>query len=171
MKNINKLFLLILAFILVSSALLLACGKKKENAPDGSTITFNPLGHTQTGISAPTCVTFDVTVRYSDGTPMPNAIVTIFGPFAEPRNTANSSARYQFYAFGNCDLNPAGNVPVASGFEVQTNDSGLYTFSANIFDLVTLTTPTGTLTAPNVFADTIEAHSGQAFGSAEIAVQ
>jgi len=171
MKNTNKLFLLILAFILVLSALLLACGKRKEGAPDGSTITFNPASHSQSGIAAPTCATFDVTVRYSDGTPMPNAIVTIYGPFAEPRNTANANARYQFFAYGNCDLNPGGNIPVDSGFQVQTNDSGIYTFSANIFDIVTQTTPTGTLTAPNVFSDTIEAHSGQAFGSAAIEVQ
>jgi hypothetical protein len=138
-------------------------GSRLETAPDGSTITFNPDGHSQTGISAPTCATFALTIRYPDGTPFPKGVVQIFGPFAQPR----ASAHYQFYSSANC---PAG-AEINSGFQGQTDVKGEYYFSALIYDVVSVTTSTGTITVPNTFTDNIEAHSGTAFKAAVIEVK
>ncbi len=165
-------YIAILALVLGSLAFIDGCGSKDrlETAPDGSTITFSPTGHTQAGITAPTCATFAITLRYPDQTPFPRGVVTIYGPFAEPRNATNNSPRYQFYSAANCNLPGASGAAVNSGFQGQTDVKGVYTFSALIYDVITVTTPTGPVTGTNIFKDSIEAHSGTAFGSADIAV-
>jgi hypothetical protein len=133
-----------------------ACGDEKQ-APFGSEIIFTS-GDYSASISAETCANFQILVQYSDGTPMPNAQVNIFGAFAFPRNTTNTNPRYQFYAYANCDVNPA-NFAVDSGFRVEVGDNGTHTFSALISD------PTVT------FTDTIYAYSGSSVGTAGITIQ
>lgn len=160
MRSFRKINTIILysSFFIALTIIAQACGGNSDVTSANSTIKFNPSGHTQTGIAADTCVNFDVMVFYSDGTPRPKAFVTMYGPFAEPRN----AARYQFYLNPNCNFAGAGNQKVDSGFQVQTNDQGIYSFSINIYATV------GGLT--NTFADSIEAHSGTAFASAAVEV-
>lgn len=163
MQSLRKINTIILysSILIVITIMLQACGEKKDGT-DGSTIKFNPTAHSQSGIAADTCVNFDVIVLYSDSTPRPKAFVTLFGPFAEPRNIADQSPRYQFYLFPNCELSGTVNQKVDSGFQVETNDQGIYSFSVNIYSTVS-----GSI---NTFKDEIEAHSGTAFGSAGVEV-
>ena len=156
MKLTVKLVSLLVLVLIASPVVLLeGCGDKKSQntLPDKSTITISP-DHSQTGISADTPVNFTVVTLYSDGSPMPNAIVKISGSFAAPRNNPH----YQFYLYPDGLNNPSGNTPIDSGFTIQTDDSGSYMFSVVI------------LLASGLFSDTIVGTSGTTIGSAAIAV-
>jgi hypothetical protein len=137
----------------------LGCGGS-STVPDKATITINGPSDAVT-ISADTVFDYTVVVRYSDGTPIPKAKLRITGAFAEPRNSTNTNPRYQFYYNSGGPL-AAGNIKVASGFEAQTDDWGIYSFSVNAYGLVN--------GAANSFADTIEVYSGTAIGSISLKV-
>ncbi len=154
---------IVLPGIFLSALILLqGCGSSSrlETAPDGSTITFNPSFST---LKSPVdiCVSeINVIVRYPDGTPFPKGVVTISGGFAVPNVPGvNGLGLYQFYTAPNC----AGTA-VNSGFQGQTDDKGVYTFSAFIPGQVTLTTG---LTTTNSFTDKLVAVSGTAVGTTD----
>lgn len=148
-KHVTMKFITV--FMLLFGLAIAGCGKE-ITAPDRATISIGP-SHTQTGIAADTPVNFTVVVRYPDGTPMPNAVVKISGAFAVPRATPH----YQFYYYPDALDNPP-NLPVDSGFLIQTGDDGSYMFSVEI------NASNGT------FADSIVGTSGTTIGSATIAV-
>lgn len=125
--------LLIIVLILSASS----CGND-DAAPQGALITVSPLAFTIAGIAANTTVNFKVTVTYSDGTPIPSAILEISGPMAVPR----ANAHYQFYYF------PDGATPVSSGFRAQTDKFGVYSFSIIVYG------------PGNIFNDSISIFSG-----------
>jgi len=149
MKNKTILCLICLAFLLL---LVQACGSKSEEAPSGSALKFTTGDQTLT-IAQPTCVLLQILVSYSDGTPMPHALVTVLGSLAGP----GTGALYQFYSLPGCDT--GGGSPVNSGFQAEADDSGVFTFSALI------TNPAVT------FSDTIYAYSGSAVGTAKLETQ
>lgn len=154
MKSRSALTLTLLVALLIASSLLYGCGNA---TPSTATVLFQPNGHTQTGISADTPVTFQVMVKAADTTPIPYAKVKIYGSFAVPR----ANARYQFYRYA-ADVTP--NEAVDSGFEVQTDKAGVYSFSIIIPSLVS--------GLPNTFSDTIQGFSGGAtIGEMTVSVQ
>lgn len=158
-KNIKLVSALVLSILIASIAILVGCGKN-NGATDGSTITIN--GPTQAlTIADNTTQDYAVVVRYADGTPIPKAPLRITGGFAEPRNATNTTTRYQFYFYAGGENNPT-NVKVPSGFDAQTDDHGVYTFSVTIFGTVG--------GAANSFKDTIVVYSGTAFGSIDLSV-
>jgi hypothetical protein len=130
-KNVTFFIVLVLFSIVVMQG----CGNE-NTAPAGSTITINQDKTSEdtggAGLPAGQAIPFDFTVAvtYSDGTPMPNATLTISGGLAIP----NTYIAYQFYhtqyAVGHTDTE---NSP----FQAQTNDSGVYTFSALVSGPVT----------------------------------
>ena len=152
----SKKFPLLLA--LVSIILLLGCGNDKTTctAPAGSTIVITGPDIYQ-GIAADTCANLVALVSYPDGSPMPKACIDISGSFAFPRNATVTFPRYQFYYYPKCDV--VANLAVDSGFGAQTDNSGVYSFSALI------TAGSGT------FTDTIFVRSGANVGTKELGVQ
>lgn len=151
--KLPMLFVLALLIILVITSQ--GCGHK-ETAPDGSTVTFNPSSITYKTPDNVCVQSINVIVRYPDGTPFPKAVVTITGGFAVPN--VNGSGYYQFFSDANC------SNPVDSGFQAQTDDKGVYSFSAYVPGQITLTTG---ITTTNSFSDKFEATSGTAVGSAD----
>jgi hypothetical protein len=139
--------LFILSLGVLTAIAISGCGS--SSAPAASTITFNPSSWSYS-IAGDTCAEFAVLVKYSDGTPMNNADVTIYGGFAFPRTPTH----YQFYLGPNCIA--GGSAAVNSGFTVQTDNYGVYSFSA----LVSF--------ASGTFSDKIDAYSGSVYGSAAI---
>nr|MDA8101248.1 hypothetical protein [Nitrospiraceae bacterium] len=100
--------------------------------PDGSTLSVDPVSTTLTNVTVDTAVDFKVIARYADGSPIPYAKVKIEGSFAAP-NAVNA---YQFYYYPGGAKNP-NNVAVDSGFTGQTDEFGIYRFSANVFGSAT----------------------------------
>jgi hypothetical protein len=156
-----------LALPIFLSILLHGCGNKTDITPDGSTIEFSPTSYT---IKSPATICLspiNVTVRYLDSTPHPRAVVAISGGFAVPNVDAtmvSGAGLYQFYSAPNCS-----GVPVDSGFQVKTDDNGVYSFSAVIPGLITEITPTGALfVVINSFTDKLVATSGTAVKTADI---
>jgi hypothetical protein len=141
-----------LALLIFSMVILQACGDSETTAPDGSTITVNPSDITITNVDD-AALNFNIVVRYADGKPMPYAIVHITGSFAEPYGNAH----YQFYYFPNGPSNPTGNTAVDSGFDVQTDEFGVYNFSIVIY-------------GGSVFDDTIHFTSGSAVDEVTLSV-
>ena len=131
--------------------ILIGCSQS-TTAPSGGTITFDPTSHSQTGIASNTTVNFTVEVKNLNGKLMNKAKIRISGPFAVPRTTAY----YQFYR----GYNATGGA-VDSGFEAETDDFGVYTFSV-IIDAAA---------SAAGFSDYIAVSSGTNFGSAKIEVQ
>ena len=163
--KLPMIFVLALPIILV--ILFQGCGKKTDTTPAGSTITFNPTDFT---ISSPATICLspiNVIVRYSDGTPIPKALVTISGGFAVPNVDATmvtGSGLYQFYSVPNC-----GGIAVDSVFQAKTDDTGVYSFSAVIPGLITGITSTGApFSALNSFTDRLVATSDTAVVTADI---
>jgi len=151
MKSLAKL---ITALLLISSVFVLSGCGNTSGIPDGSTITVGP-DFKQTGVAFfAVPVDYTVVVRYADKTPIPNAKVNIAGHYAT--TSTFFPGVYQFYRFA--DPNSPTNVAVNSPFDVVTDDNGEYTFS------VLISAFSGT------FADTIEARSGTALGSAVLQV-
>lgn len=142
----------ILSALVLVVLLSLACGTKLETLPDGSTITFDPASATFNNITSDTVQNFTVIARYPDATPIPYAVIEITGPFAVP----NGMGLYQFYYYAN-GTQTANNPAVDSGFKIQTDASGRYTFSVVMF-------------ATSVFKDTIRAASGTVSGTADLEV-
>lgn len=157
--------ILVLALPIIMVILFQGCGNT-NTTPDKSTIEFNPTSFT---IAAPETVCLPlikVIVRYSDATPRPKAVINISGFFAVPNVLTGvaGSGLYQFYTEPNC-----GGVPVDSGFQAKTDDTGVYSFSASIFGLITETTSTGlTFQIPNSFADKLVATSDTAVATADL---
>lgn len=150
-----KIFLpLVLVFILT----LPGCGDDEAvcTAPAGSSIVLTGPA-VFGGISADTCANINAAVFYPDGKPMPKACINVSGSFAFPRNTAVTNPRYQFYYYPDCNV--VANNAVDSGFNAQTDDSGVYSFSALI------SFGTGT------FKDEIFVRSGVNVNSIEIGIQ
>jgi hypothetical protein len=146
--------------ILIAIALQ-GCGDTHSTSvPDGSTITINPPTLTMSKVDN-TSQDFKVTVKDKNGDPINKAQVTITGAFAQPRNSTNTTARYQFYRFSGGEVNPS-NSPVDSGFTAETDPNGTYTFSITIYGFV------GGL--PNAFTDNIDIYSGTAFGSVVLTI-
>ncbi len=173
MKIFRLTHIVVVAFVLASFAFFDGCGSKDklETAPDGSTIVFSPEP-ASFAITADTCVNLNVILRYPDGTPFPHGVVIISGSFAAPRNVAGDSPRYQFYSGPQCNLPGGTGVPVDSGFQGQTDVKGVYSFSALVPALVTITTSTGlTYQQDNAFSDTLVARSGTAVGTANFQLQ
>jgi len=152
--------MVILVFLMTTSTVLEGCGNN-ENTVDGSTITINP-STTTASIIDNTSYDYTVTVKYADGTPYPKAVIYITGSFAEPRNTANSTARYQFYYYPGGELNTTKQLKVDSGFYAQTDDYGNYRFSITVYGRVG--------GAANTFTDTINISSGSAFASHSLSI-
>lgn len=154
----------IFAFLCMLIPIVIAlqgCGKDDKHptsVPDGSIITVNPAATTMT-IAATTSVDFSVSVKDKDGIPINKVPLRISGPFAEPRNATNTTARYQFYRFPGGENNTS-NVKVDSGFIAETDSYGTYNFSITIYGTVG--------GVPNTFTDTIDVYSGTAFGSAQL---
>jgi|GEM_PF-6996241 len=162
--NINRRTYAITFLVILGAFLLLiqGCGSKNSAAPDGSTITINPASISATNIYlyGDVIQDYSVVVKYSDGTPIPYAGVTVAGSFAVPVASSagpNAAARYQFYALPGANANPS-NVPENNGFVGETDKNGVYQFSIQIYSEVTLT---GVL-VPNAFTDTILVTSGTA---------
>lgn len=154
----------ILVLVLIASPIIVleGCGSN-NSATDRSTILVNPAS-VSPSISADMIQDFTVTVRYSDGTPYPKAVLYISGPFAQPRNATNTNPHYQFY-YGPGGNLAAGNIPVNSPFKAQTDDYGNYQFSILIPDPVLINGVMG----PNTFSDTIDIFSGSALVTIQIA--
>jgi hypothetical protein len=155
--------------VLVLSAVLLhACGKKKNEAADGSTITIQPpsVDYNNIFLVGDIVQNYSLMLKYPDGTPVPNTILKISGGFAEPITGGVNVPRYQFYYGPNANRDPS-NIPVDNGFTAQTNDNGVYEFSILIFSELTSTTG---VVIPNAFTDTIYAASGTAQATTEVNV-
>jgi len=140
---------LVLALLIIPTVLFPGCGDN-TSIPDKSTITLDPSSVTLKNPPMDTAVNFKVTIRYSDGTPIPNARMFISGGFAQP----NAAGLYQFYYYPNGTQNP--NTAVNSGYEAQADDFGVYNFSIVL--------------SGSAFNDTIYVTSGTAVESATIAV-
>lgn len=140
---------LVLALLIIPVVSFPGCGDN-TSVPDKSTITISPSGPSLTNPPMDTVVNFKVTIRYSDGTPIPNARMFISGAFAQP----NAAGLYQFYYYPGGTQNP--NTAVNSGYEAQADDFGVYNFSIVL---------TG-----SAFDDTIYVTSGTAVGTATIKV-
>ena len=125
--------LLIVAMTLSASG----CGND-DAAPQGAVITVSPPDFSIASIAGDTPVNFKVTVTYSDGTPIPSAVLEISGPMAEPRVPAH----YQLCYY------PDGVTPVDSGFKAQTDKFGVYSFSIIVYG------------SGNTFSDNISIFSG-----------
>ena len=152
MKYTAKLpLVLILALLMIPIALFPGCGDN-TSIPDGSTITISESSVSLKNPSIDTVVDFKVTIRYKDGTPIPNARMFISGGYAVP----NSLGLYQFYYYPLGQQNPEGNRDVNAGYEAQADDYGVYNFSIEV---------TGA-----AFDDTIYVTSGTVVGSATIKV-
>ena len=127
--------LLIAAVLLINS--IYGCGNNTDNqAPDGSTITVNPTSWTFNNMWYDTIQNFQVVVKYSDGTPVPNAKLNISSDMS-----IQSSTQWTFYQFYfNADAtNVSPNYPVTGGaFNASTNDFGVYTFSIRFAGASTL---------------------------------
>lgn len=142
---------LILALLIIPIIFLPGCGDNTA-VPDKSTITITPSNPSLKNPPMDTVVNFKVTIRYSDGTPVPNARMFISGGFAQP----NASGLYQFYYYPDGTQNPTGNTAVNSGYEAQADDFGVYNFSIVL--------------SGSAFNDTIYVTSGTVVGVATIAV-
>lgn len=152
MKYTAKLpMVLILALLIIPIALLPGCGDNKY-VPDKSTITINPSSLSVKDILGDTHADFTVVVRYSDGTPIPYANIHITGAFAVPA----TAAFYQFYYYPGGSLRPGGNFSVNSGFNAQTNEYGVYMFSAEVYG------------PGSAFKDTIYINSGTVSATATL---
>lgn len=162
MKIFRKHIIAVLMIVLSMLALFPACGENKQDAPDGSKITFNPVSFSQRSIINDQVLNLSLIVRYPDGSPMPKANVKITGNRAVPDPTGS----YRFYYYPDAFQNP-NNLPVDSGFLAQTDDFGAYNFSVAIFSQVTLSNGAS---VPNIFKDNISATSGAAFGSINIEI-
>jgi hypothetical protein len=154
-KQIVILALLLVTFLIT---LIQGCGSTSGDdckAPDGSTITITPSSQTidtgGTGIAFPTSLDWTVKVALPDGTIMAKACINVSGTFAVP----NGYALYQFQFYPS-SVTP--NLPVNSGFNAQTDDSGQYTFSTLI------SAGSGT------WNDTIYVRSGSNSGNATVTV-
>ena len=148
----------VLAIVLLSGVLPVAgCGLKKDDcaAPDGSTITISPETSTWetsgNGFTQDVQNEWTVKVIYPDATPMPYACVRIWGSLAVP----NGYGAYQFQYYS---ASTVPNTAVDSGFTIQTDEFGQYTFSTLI--------PAGT----GPFFDTLYFQSGASTASAELRV-
>lgn len=141
-----------LALLIGLSFLYQGCGEEenKQIPPDGSTITINPDA---VELVSPTDAVqnYTVVVKYADGNPIPYAIVHISSAFSAPF----IPAQFQFYYYVDGPNNPEGNTAVNSGFYAQTDEFGIYEFSAVIFG--------GT-----VFEDTIYLTSGSAYAESTL---
>ncbi len=151
MKQTAKLpLVLILALLTISEVVLLpGCGDN-TSVPDKSTIMITPSSVKLKNPPSDTVVNFKVTIRYSDGTPVPNARMFISGGFAQP----NSAGLYQFYYYPGGTQYP--NTAVNSGYEAQADDFGVYDFSIVVSGVA--------------FDDTIYVTSGTVVGTATIKV-
>jgi len=149
LPEMKKPIALIAGLLILFFLSLAGCGDDKA-VPDRSTITINPASVSLKNILGNTMVDFKVIVRYSNGTPMPDAKIHITGAFAEP----TVAAQYQFYSY------PGGdgvlNTPVNSGFNAQTDEYGVYDFSLVVYG------------PGSGFDDTIYVSSGTAVGTATI---
>jgi hypothetical protein len=152
--------ILVLALPIILVILFQGCGNT-NTTPDKSTIEFNPTSFTMKAPETVCLTPINVIVRYSDTTPRPKAVVTISGGFAVPNviTGVSGSGLYQFHTEPNC-----GGVPVDSGFQAQTDDTGVYSFSAVIFGVITLPSST----ALNSFTDKLVATSDTAVATADI---
>jgi hypothetical protein len=163
--RVNLPMILVLALPIILVILFQGCGNT-DTTPDKSTIEFAPISFT---IASPETVCLPlikVIVRYSDTTPRPKAVVTISGGFAVPNviTGVTGSGLYQFYTEPNC-----GGVPVDSGFQAKTDDTGVYSFSAIIYGLITETTSTGLpVQILNSFTDKLVATSDTAVATADL---
>lgn len=150
MKYTAKLpLVLVLALLIIPIALFPGCGDFKY-VPDKSTITINPSSWTVKDILSDTYADFTVVVRYSDGTPIPYANIHITGAFAEPA----TAAFYQFYFYPGGSRIP--NTIVDSGFNAQTDEYGIYRFSAEMYG------------PGSAFKDTIYINSGTVSATATL---
>ena len=164
--------LLNLALIVLTLAVFQGCGSKHDTAPSGSSITITPSDLSLSNIYLYGDVKQDyvVTLKYSDGTPIPDTALTVKGSYASPVTSTTGSykvPRYQFWHYSNANAN-ADNVAENSGFTAITDKSGNYTFSIQIYSTVTLTT-NGT-PVNNAFTDNITVTSGAASGSTKVTV-
>jgi uncharacterized protein YcfL len=150
------IFTLLLVIFLV--VIIQGCGSSGAQctAPAGSSITVT--GPAAASISSDTNFNFTAVVKTPDGNPMAKACLDISGAFAFPRNSTQTGVHYQFYYYPDGTSNPSGNLAVSSPFSAQTDDFGVYTFSA----LVSATSGT--------FTDTITVSSGANMGTAEFTI-
>ncbi|MHB8845898.1 MAG: hypothetical protein ACYC7L_14265 [Nitrospirota bacterium] len=145
----------IITAILVLSVLVLVVGCGDDysdfthNAPDGSTITFDPSSITISA-TGDTWHPISVTVRDAKDLPMNGMTVVISGAFAYPY----APTHYYFY-------DSTQTTQYVSGFTGVTDSAGVYKFSI----LILASDSTGT---NNVFTEKIEARSGTAFGSMDV---
>ena len=147
-----KTLLYIVGLWLVFTLVSPGCGDTFDALPDGSTITINPESASFNNITSDTIQNFTIVARYPDETPIPYALIKVHGPFAIP----NSMGLYQFYYYPN-GTQTLGNLTVDSGFKVQTDASGTYTFSVVVF-------------ATSLFKETIYVESGTVSATAVLEV-
>ena len=155
---INIRYQAVLLIFILTSMLIIGCGsdpKSDCSAPSDASITVSGPG--VFSVAFDTAFDFTAVVKYADGTPMPDACLTISSAFAFPRNATATGSRYTFYAYPG-GLRTPGNIPVDNGFSAQTDDFGQYTFSAEY------TAGTGT------FKDTVIVRSGAIMGTADFEV-
>src|SRR5208337_346808 len=109
------------------------CGSKNSDAPDGSTITINPSSLTLTNpfLYGDVIQDYTVTVRYADGTPIPDVALSISGSFAFPVVSSSGpiiAPRYEFWNTPGGNANTNGGSRVNNGFNAETDSSGTYKF-------------------------------------------
>jgi hypothetical protein len=156
MKLTSKvLFVLALTLLLSSVILFHGCGDNKA-VPFGSKITINPTAAALKGIPGDTTENFKVLVTYTDGTPIPKAIIHITSSFAV--TNSGVAPLYQFYYYPDGPDRVGGNTRVNSGYDAQTDDYGVYDFSVSVFG------------PGSTFNDTINVTSGTAVGTATLAL-
>jgi len=158
--QVAKRFIIISFILLLTVTLMMSlfagCGveKKECTAPDQSTITITPSFQqvkTSSGLSTDMPFDWTVIVKYQDGTPMPQACITVSGSQAVP----NAGGAYQFQYYPSWT---SPNLAVDSGFSAQTDDYGQYTFS------------TVASAGSSTWSDTIYVRSGAIVSTAFLAV-
>jgi hypothetical protein len=114
----------LLLAILATLVSLSACGNNTTLPSDG-TITLDPTSYTLTALSVipDVCIPINVIAKFNDGSPMEQAAIDIYGPFASPDSGMNV---YQFYD-GACPADPA--RARNAHFTGATDETGVYTFS------------------------------------------
>jgi hypothetical protein len=173
MKSYNKIGILAgVAMLIMFMSIIQGCGKDDfEQAPSGATIEINPpsADYSNINLVGDVVVDYVVTLKYSDGTPIPNTLLRISGGFANPvtSSTGTATPLYQFWGYPGGQLIP-GNIPVPSGYTAVTDNFGTYSFSVQIYSMVSYTDPA--ILWPNAFTDAINVTSGSAFATTKLNV-
>jgi hypothetical protein len=139
--------------VLLLAVLIIGCGSDytdfEHNAPDGSTITFNPDSITLSAVGD-SWRSISIRVADSDDRPLNGIKVVISGGFADPYTPTH------YYFFDASKTTPYTGL----GFTGVTDAAGVYNFSILI--------PASNTTGTNIFTDSVEARSGAVFGSMDI---